>query len=208
MSDFNATPRAFVRPDGDKQIGSDDDLLIVTYYKDDGGVASAPSMAIVCAGDTDRVVTVGGKDLEFPAWTETAFVLEGDLEDVALNKDYEVRFVEGETNAAGSPGQDARALMDDSDALIFRGAQNPSWSSSSAPGSGSLGVTGHRLEITLNGGNTAITRMDWYHTTSERVWKSGAPGSPEAHTRGSGSGSGWYTAGGAFTQLTRGDIEV
>lgn len=209
MSDFNSTPRAFVRPDGDRQISSDGDLSIVSYYKDDGGVASTPSMIIVAAGDTTGTINVGGgKTLEFPAWTETVFVIDSDLEDIALYKDYEVRFVEGATDIAGSPGQDARDLMDHADALVFRGDQNPAWSSSSTPGGGTLGVTSHRLKVTLNGGGTAITRMDWFHTTDERVWKAGLPGSPEAHTRGSGSGSGWYTAGGTFTQLSRGDIEV
>lgn len=210
MSDMNIDPRAStdLKPDDVLQVGGDDDIGGIVLHK---VVSNTPESfarcVIVFAGDDDRTLSVGGKTLGFPAWTETIFILEDDLLDLAKDaSNYEVRFAFG-SDLSGTPGAAARDLIGDTDALIFRGAQNPSWTSSGAPGGDSLGTTAHRVLVTLNGAEDAISRIDWYNLSAQRVWSSGAPSSPEAFARGAGSGSGWYTAGGTFTALARGDIE-
>lgn len=211
MSDMNTYPRpgGAIKPDDVLQIGGDDDIGgIVLHKKISGTPETFARCVIVFAGDDDRTLAVNGKTLGFPAWTETVFVHEDDLLDLAKDaNDYEVRFAFG-SDLSGTPGVAARDLIGDTDALIFRGAQNPSWSSSGAPGGDSLGTTAHRVLVTLNGAEDAISRMDWYNQSAQRVWSSGAPSSPEAFSRGAGAGSGWYTAGGGFTAVARGDIEL
>lgn len=212
MEEMMKTPQAQrdlgVGPGDTLQVGGDDDIAGIAFHKKVNGTPqSNATFVIVAAGKDERNLAVGGKTLIFPEWTETVFVLEEDLLDVAKNEsDYEIRFAFG-SDLAGTPGAAARALIGDTDALIFRGAQNPSWSASSNPGGDSLGTTGHRVLVTLASGDEEIDRIDWYNMSAARVWSSGAPGSPEAFTRGAAGGSGWYTAGGTFTSIARGDIE-
>lgn len=195
-------------PESTLQVGGDDDIAGIAFHKKVSGTPqSHATFVIVAAGEDPRTLAVGGKTLNFPEWTETIFVLEEDLLDVAKNaNDYEIRFAFG-SDLAGTPGTAARALIGDTDALIFRGSQTPSWSASSTPGGDSLGTTAHRVLVTLAYGDEAIDRIDWYNLSASRVWSSGAPSSPEAFSRGAGSGSGWYSAGGTFTSIARGDIE-
>lgn len=208
MSDLTRRdPLMGLKPDDTLQLGPDDFGSLTLHEKVGGTYDDTPIAVWCCAGDADRSVDLGSVNHDYSKWTEYLYVASGKLDTLASSGDgLEMRFWR-QSDLEASGGVDVRDMMADSTTDIYSGDQNPSWSSSGTPPSDTLGTSAHRVLVDLNTAGTEIDTITWYHTTNDRVYKSGLPTSAESYTRGAGASGTWYSAGGAFSTVSRSSIE-